>query len=92
MREIGLASALPAHDRRELLDQRVRWNAIDEIFGHCSQQSDFAVGRAAEDYDAAFDFGAQLVSQIAEVAALDVVGPARDELHAVDVHRRFGGL
>src|SRR5262249_31485406 len=84
LREIGLATALATHDRGELADQGAGGDAVDEVLRHRGQQRNLAVGDAAEDHHAGLELRAQRVGEIAEVAAADVVGAARDQLHAVD--------
>src|ERR1700674_4510388 len=67
--EVGLPAPLPTHDWGELLDQGIRGNAVDEVLRNGGQQRDFPVRGAAEDDDAALDLGAELVGEIAQIAA-----------------------
>src|SRR5438552_16371118 len=85
--EVSLASTLSADNRRELLNTRIRWDTVDEIFGHRGQEGDFAVRGTSEDDDSALDFGAQLVGEIAQIAAGDIVRATSDQLDAVDINR-----
>ena len=83
--EVGLAAAFAADDRGELADERVGLDAVEEVFRDRGQQRDLAVGGAAEDDHAALDLRAELVGEVAEIAAGEVVDAARDQLDAVDV-------
>src|SRR5260370_15262058 len=88
--EVGFAAPLSAHNRGELLDQRVGRDAVDEVFGDGGQERDFPVRGAAKDDDAALDLGAELVGEIAKIAAADVVDSSRHQLNIADL--RYGAL
>src|SRR5260370_40665990 len=75
--EVGFAAPLSAHNRGELLDQRVGRDAVDEVFGDGGQERDFPGRGAAKDDDAALALGAELVGGSGKVAAAGGVGSWR---------------